>query len=49
MMWGKQKENGVWVAQCSRQRLLWRNHDALFIAIGRLRVRMMKPSRNGAV
>lgn len=43
LMWGKRKENGVWLARRSRRRLLWRNHGALYVALGRVRVRLMKP------
>jgi hypothetical protein len=41
-MWGKHKENGVWLAETPRRRFMWRGHDSLFIAAGRLRVRIMK-------
>jgi hypothetical protein len=43
--WGKRKENGVWFGRCSRLRLLVRKHDALFLALGLLRIRVMKPWR----
>lgn len=42
-MWGKHKENGIWLAIISDWRILWRDHDALYIAAGRLRLRIMKP------
>jgi len=43
--WGKRKENGIWLAPTSRRRVLWQRHDSLFIACGRVRVRLMKPGR----
>ena len=43
--WGKRKENGVWLASTSRRRLMFRGHDSLFVALSRLRVRIMKPGR----
>lgn len=42
MMWGKHNENGLWVAPISDWRWLWRSHDALYIAAGRLQLRVMK-------
>lgn len=44
-MWGKRKENGVWLASRSRRRLMLRGHDSLFVAVGRMRLRIMKPGR----
>lgn len=46
MMWGKRRENGIWRAQVRRQRFMWRGHDSLFIALGRWRLRLMKPGRS---
>ncbi len=43
MMWGRRKENGVWLSEVSRRRVMWRGHDSLFVAFGRLRLRIMKP------
>jgi hypothetical protein len=43
MMWGRHRENGVWLATKPRRRLLWRGHDSLYVALGRLRLRIMKP------
>jgi hypothetical protein len=43
MFWGRRRENGIWLATRSRRRLLWRGHDSLYVAAGRLRVRLMKP------
>jgi hypothetical protein len=40
--WGKQ-QNRIWLAGTSRRRLLFRDHDALYIALWRLRVRIFKP------
>ena len=45
-VWGKYKENGFWLASVSRRRLLWRNHDSLYVALGRFRMRLMKLGRN---
>jgi hypothetical protein len=42
MMWGKHKENGFWIAKVSDWRFMFRNHDALYIAAGRLRLRLMR-------
>jgi hypothetical protein len=42
MMWGKTKENGFWIAPNADWRVIFFNHDALYIAAGRLRVRLMK-------
>lgn len=44
MMWGKSRENGIWVAPSWDWRLMFWRHDALFIAAGRLRLRLMKPA-----
>jgi hypothetical protein len=43
MMWGKRKENGVWLGRVSSWRIRLRNHDSLFVAAGRLRLRLMRP------
>lgn len=43
MMWGKRRENGVWLASAPRWRFMFRGHDSLYIAVGHLRVRLMKP------
>lgn len=45
MMWGKHKENGIWLASVPRRRFMFRNHDSLYIAAGRFRFRLMKPKR----
>jgi hypothetical protein len=42
MMWGERKENGIWIARTSRPRLMWRGHDSLYVALGRLRLRIMR-------
>ena len=52
MMWGRHKENGVWIARAGRTgergrlrwRFLWWNRrDSIYIALGHLRIRLMKP------
>lgn len=45
MMWGKHRENGIWISGSRRPdwRVLFRGHDSLFIAAGRIRVRIVKP------
>lgn len=45
MMFGKRKETGVWFAETRAFKMMFRNHDALYIAIGRLRLRIMRPNR----
>jgi hypothetical protein len=42
---GATRETGIWRGSKSRRRLLWRGHDSLFIALGRWRLRVMKPGR----
>ena len=42
IIWGKLKENGIWMATTSYCRFMWRGHDALYIAFWRLRLRIMK-------
>jgi hypothetical protein len=42
MMWGKSKESGIWIARSHKWRMMFFNHDALYIAVGRLRLRIMK-------
>lgn len=44
-MWGRWKENGIWRTARSHKRLIWRNNDALYIALGHWRLRLMKPWR----
>ena len=43
MMWGQRKENGFWIAMTPDWRFKWCGHDALYVAIGRFRMRIMKP------
>lgn len=43
MHWGKSQENGIWIAPSHDWRLMFFGHDALYIAAGRLRLRVMKP------
>jgi len=45
MMWGKYKESGIWICGTSDWRLMFRGHDALFVAAGKLRLRLIKPYR----
>jgi hypothetical protein len=42
---GRTQEAGIWWASKSRRRLCWRGHDSLYIAVGRLRIRVMKLHR----
>lgn len=44
MMWGRHKENGLWIAKSSNWRLMLHGHDALYIAAWRLRFRLMRSS-----
>jgi len=44
--WGRRRENRVWIAPKSRNRILFRDHDALYVEWGRLRLRIMKPQFN---
>ena len=48
-MWGTHKENGIWIGSKSRRRLLFRKHDSLFVALGRLRLRIMKPKKPAVI
>jgi hypothetical protein len=41
--WGRRKENGVGLASVPKRRLMFRGHDSLYVAFGRLRLRLMKP------
>jgi hypothetical protein len=41
--WGRRRENRVWIAPKSRNRILFRDHDALYVECGRFRLRIMKP------
>jgi hypothetical protein len=41
--WGRRREHRVWVAPKSRNRIMFRSHDALYVEWGRLRLRIMKP------
>lgn len=42
MMFGLHSENGLWIAKASQWRVLYCGHDALYIAVGRLRLRLMR-------
>lgn len=37
-------EHRIWLADRSRRRLLIRDHDALYVALWRFRMRLMKPA-----
>jgi hypothetical protein len=43
--WGKRQENGIWLSAVHKRRLMWRGHDSLYVAAGRLRIRIMRPFR----
>lgn len=43
IMWGKRKENGIWIAPASRWRIMFFGHDSLYVAVWRFRLRIMKP------
>lgn len=43
MHWGRNNENGVWLATVSKHRFMLRNRDSLYIAFRRLRIRLIKP------
>lgn len=44
MMWGKHKENGIWLAKCWRWTVMLGGSDRLIhLAAGPLRLRLMKP------
>ena len=42
MMFGKHKENGLWWSRTSDWRLMFFGHDALYVAAGKFRLRIMK-------
>lgn len=43
-MWGKHKENGIWIAPSRSWKLLIGGGDRLvYLAAGRLRLRLVKP------
>lgn len=45
MMWGKHKENGIWLAKAQQRKLLGptRSGRLVYVGIGRLRLRLMNP------
>jgi len=43
LWFGATAETGVWRSSTVRRRMLVRNHDSLFVALGRWRMRVMKP------
>jgi hypothetical protein len=34
--------SGIWLANVSQFRLMWRNHDALYVSFWRFRLRIIK-------
>jgi hypothetical protein len=44
LLWGKHKENGVWIAPARQWRFRFLGHDAFYLALGRFRLRIMKPA-----
>lgn len=48
MKWGKWRENGIWTAPMPSWRLLGPayNDRLFYLALGRLRIRLMQPWRN---
>ncbi len=44
LLMGRTTETGVYVVSTHRWMIKWRRCDSLLIALGRLRVRVMKPS-----
>lgn len=40
---GRRKETAVWIANKPQRKVLWRDHDSLYVAVGRLRLRIVKP------
>jgi hypothetical protein len=47
--YGIYNENGIWLASVPKYRLMFRDHDSLYVAFGRIRIRIMKPSTNRTV
>jgi hypothetical protein len=45
VIWGKDKQHRIWLMPNKRKRFLWKNHDALYIALGHLRLRIMKKGK----
>ena len=41
--WGQHKENEIWLASTERWRFMWKGHDSLYLSMGYLRMRIMKP------
>jgi hypothetical protein len=37
-------ENGIWSATKPAWRWMWKDHDSLYVALWKLRLRVMKPS-----
>ena len=45
LFWGKKNENGMWLGKKSQFRILTpheKNYDAIYLAIWRLRVRLLR-------
>lgn len=45
MMWGRRRENGVWIAKAHRLRVLCGGDRIIYVAVGRFRLRLMRPDR----
>lgn len=43
MHWGEKRENGIWRSKVRTRKWMWTNHDALYVALGHWRLRLMKP------
>lgn len=48
MYWNKYKESGIWWAKRLRLRAMFRNHDCFYLALGKLRFRLMKRGTSDA-
>mgnify|MGYP001585291803 FL=1 len=44
-----ERGTGIWWAKKMQYRFMWRNHDALYIAIGKFRLRILKLWKQGTV
>ena len=52
LFWGKRNENGVWLAAKSKFRILTpkeKNFDAIYLAIWKLRIRILKDRKRRLV
>ena len=43
MHWGKHKENGIWIARRHQRKVLIGDGRLIYLALGRLRLRLMWP------